>query len=185
MKRFVLALALVSALPFAASAADGVNYNYVQGGYVATRTDGGNTNGWGLGGSVAVHPNVHLFADYANQKINRTKLDFDQWRVGGGYNTAIGKSTDFEANLAYERVDAGHGINADGYSIEAGVRSALSPRFEGYAMLGYLDGNHASGDAYARLGGTVKFNQNWGLNADVRVVNGGDTQWFVGPRFTW
>ena len=52
-------------------------------------------------------------------------------------------------------------------------------------MLGYMDGDQYDGDAYGRLGATVKFNQNWGINADVRVVNGGDTQWFVGPRFTF
>ena len=52
-------------------------------------------------------------------------------------------------------------------------------------MVGYQDGNDFTGDAYGRLGTNVKFNQNWGINADVRLVKGGDTQWFVGPRFTW
>ena len=64
MKRSLIALALVAALPFAASAQDaksGLSYNYVQGGYVATNTDAGDADGWALGGSVAVHPNVHLF----------------------------------------------------------------------------------------------------------------------------
>ena len=32
MKRSLLALTLLAALPFAASAADGLSYNYVQGG---------------------------------------------------------------------------------------------------------------------------------------------------------
>ena len=43
-------------------------------------------------------------------------MDFDQWRVGGGYNTAIGKNTDFVADVAYERVNAGGGVHANGYS---------------------------------------------------------------------
>jgi len=30
----------------------------------------------------------------------------------------------------------------------------------------------------------VKFNQNWGLSGDVKFADN-DTQWFVGPRFTW
>src|SRR5690606_12904626 len=104
MKRLVLAVALAAAVPFAASAADGVNYNYVQGGYVATNTSGPDADGWGLGGSVAVHPNVHLFADYARQDIKNTAYNYDQWRVGGGYNTAINSQTDFVANVAYERL---------------------------------------------------------------------------------
>ena len=179
------ALALACALPLAASAADGISYNYVQGNYVYTNTNSGNADGWGVNGSVAVHPNVHLFASYANQTIKHTSADFDQWRVGAGYNTAISAKTDFVANVAYDKFDAGGGANLDGYSVEGGVRSALAPKFEGYAMLGYEDGKHYSGDVYGRLGGQVKINQSWGVAADVKIANGGDTQWMVGPRLTW
>lgn len=185
MKRSLLALALLASLPFAASAADGLSYNHAQGGYAATNANGPDADGWGLGGSVAVHPNVHLFADYSHQDIKHASVDFDRWRVGGGYNTQVGQRTDFVANVAYERLDAGGGANVDGYSVEGGVRSALTPHLEGYALVGYQDGNQYSGDAYGRLGATVKFNRNWGINADVRIVNGGENEWFVGPRFTF
>ena len=183
MKRHILAFALVAAMPFAASAADGIKYNYVQGGYVATNTDAGDADGWGVRGSVAVHPNFHLFADYANQKIDNTSVDFDQWRVGGGYNRGISDRTDFVGTVAYEKFDAGV-VDLDGYSVEAGVRSALMPNLEGYAMAGYEDGDNYDGDFYGRLGATAKFNANWGVSADVKLADG-DTQWFVGPRFTW
>lgn len=179
------ALALVAALPFAASAADGLSYNYVQGNYVRTNTDAGDADGWGVNGSVAVHPNVHLFGSYANQKIDGINADFDQWRVGAGYNTAIGARTDFVANVAYDKYDFGGGADADGYSVEGGVRSALAQNLEGYALLGYEDGQDFDGDVYGRLGAQVKFNPNWGIGADVKIANGGDTQWTVGPRLTW
>ena len=55
---------------------------------------------------------------------------------------------------------------------------------EGYALLGYEDGGDFDGDAYGRLGAQVKFNQSWGVVADVKIADG-DTQWFVGPRITW
>ena len=185
MKKSLLAVTLLAALPFAASAAEGVSWNYVEGGYAATNTDGGDADGWGLGGSVAVHPNFHLFGNFSQQELDNTNFDVDQWRVGAGYNRGISQRTDFVGTLAYEKLDAGAGINAEGYSVEAGLRSALTPNIEGYAMVGYQDGNDFAGDAYGRLGTNVKFNQNWGINADVRLVKGGDTQWFVGPRFTW
>ena len=186
MKKSLLALSLLALAPLAASAADGVSYNYVEGGYVATNGSGNaDADGWGLNGSVAVHPNFHLFADYSNQKIKHTSVDFDQWRVGGGYNRSISDRTDFVGQLAYEKLDAGAGIKAEGYSAEAGVRSMMTPNIEGYAMLGYQDGDDFDGDAYGRLGAAVKFNQNWGAAAEVKLVNGGDTQWFVGPRLSW
>jgi len=185
MKRSLIALTLAAALPFAASAADGLSYNYVQGNYVTTKTDGADADGWGLNGSVAVHPNVHLFGSYANQKIDGTSFDFDQWRVGAGYNTALSARTDFIANVAYDKVDLGGGIEGDGYSVESGVRAALAPNFEGHALLGYEDGDDFDGDVYARLGAQVKFTPNWGVGAEVKVANGGDAQWMVGPRLTW
>ena len=69
------------------------------------------------------------------------------------------------------------------------MRGALAPNFEGYAFAGYedgddLDGASRDGEFYGRLGAQVKFTPNWSASADVKLVDG-DTQWFVGPRFTW
>lgn len=180
------ALALMVAAPLAASAQDarsGLSYNYVQGGYVRTNTDNADADGWGLGGSVAVHPNFHLFGNYSTQEVDHVNIDVDQWRLGAGYNRSISDRTDFVGTVAYEKFDAGS-ADLEGYSLEAGVRSSLAPAFEGYALAGYEDGDQYDGDFYGRLGGTVKFNPNWGVNADVKIADG-DTQWFVGPRFTW
>src|SRR5688500_16224051 len=60
MKKSLLALSLLSALTLsaAASAAEGVSYNYVEGGYTATNLkDAPDSDGWGLNGSVAIAPN--------------------------------------------------------------------------------------------------------------------------------
>ena len=177
-------LALIAAVPFAASAADGISYTYVEGGYVATNTDGGDADGWGLKGSAALTPNFHLFGDFANQDIEDTNVDFDQWRVGVDYNHQISQRADLVTRVAYEKFDAGAGADFDGYSVEAGVRGAMTPMLEGYAMAGYEDGDEYDGDFYVRLGAQLKFNPNWGVAADVKLADG-DTQWFVGPRLTW
>jgi Ax21 family sulfation-dependent quorum factor len=188
MKRALLTLSLLAAVPFAASAAEnanGLNYNYVEGGYAATNTDSGDADGWGANASVALSPNWSIFGGYSNQEIDHTSVDFDQWRLGVGYNYQLGGSnTDLVARAAYEKFDAGSGANVDGYSAEVGVRSALSPHFEGYAMAGYENGDQYDGDFYGRVGAQVKFNQNWGINGDVKFADG-DTQYFVGPRFSW
>lgn len=185
MKRTLLALTLLAALPFAASAADGVSYTYVEGGYTATNTDGGDADGWAIKGSGAIAPNFHLFGEFDKQEIENTNIDIDHYRVGVGYNRDITANTDLLTRVAYEKYDAGQGIDFDGYSVEAGVRSALAPNFEGYALAGYEDGgNDYDGEFYGRLGGQVKFNQQWGVSGDVKFIDG-DTQYFVGPRVSW
>ncbi len=189
MKRSLLAFALFASLPFAASAADGISYNYVQGGYVATNTDSGDADGWGLDGSAALTPNFHIFGAYSNQDLKDFDANFDQWRLGVGYNHEISPNMDLLTRVAYEKFDAGqdllgNDIKADGYSVEAGVRGAMTPMLEGYALAGYEDGDAYDGDFYGRLGAQVKFTPNWGVAGDVKVSDG-DTQWFVGPRLTW
>lgn len=184
MKRSLLALALLSSLSFAATAADGISYTYVQGGYVATNTDSGDADGWGVAGSAALTPNFHVFGDFANQTIDDTNVDFDQWRAGVGYNHQISPRADLLTRVAYEKFDAGGGLDSDGYSVEAGVRGAMTPMLEGYALAGYEDGDQYDGDFYGRFGAQVKFTPNWGINADVKLADG-DTQWMVGPRLTW
>ncbi|HSD17392.1 MAG TPA: diffusible signal factor-reguated Ax21 family protein [Thermomonas sp.] len=193
MKRSLLALTLLAALPFAASAADGLSYNYVQGGYTHVNSDV-NANGWALDGSVAIAPNFHVFGGYNAVEADSIwtpagtyKPKLDQFKLGLGYNHGISANTDFVGTLAYQKAEAklaGANADLDGYAAEAGVRSAFGSRVEGYAMAGYEDGNDYDGEAYGRLGGQVKFNANWGVAADVKFADG-DTQFFVGPRITW
>ena len=194
MKKSLLALSLLAALPFAASAAEGVSYNYVEGGYTATNLDGQpDSDGWGLNGSVAIAPNFHVFGGYNQQDFDSLNYGYDQWRLGVGYNHEVSQKVDLVTRVAYEKFQGDDftvgavrfpGDDLDGYSAEVGVRAALIPHLEGYAMAGYEDGSDYDGDFYGRLGAQVKFNQNWGINGDVKFADN-DTQWFVGPRFTW
>ncbi len=186
----LLALGLLAALPFAASAADGLSYNYVEGGYVNTDAKGGDADGWGVKGSVAVHPNFSVFADYSKQETDTFKNDVDQWRIGAGYNYGIAPNTDLVARVAYQKFDLEHGLDFNGYSTEVGLRTAFNPYLEGYALAGYEDyskkhGVNPDGEFYGRVGATAKFTPNWGLSGEVKLAKAGDREWFVGPRFTW
>jgi Ax21 family sulfation-dependent quorum factor len=196
MKRSLLALTLLAALPVltlsaAASAAEGVSYTYVEGGYLATDSDFGDADGFAINGSGAIAPNFHLFGGYAGQKtddfnvgdVRFDGVDVDQWRAGIGYNHEISPRADLLTRVAYERAEV-EGDNFDGYSVEAGVRGALTSNLEGYALAGYEDGDDFDGDFYGRVGGQVKFNPTWGLSGDVKFADG-DTQYFIGPRVTF
>jgi Ax21 family sulfation-dependent quorum factor len=184
MKRSLLALTLLTALPFAASAADGVSYTYLEGGYAATSTDAADADGWAVNGSAAIAPNFHLFGGVTQQEIEDTNIDFDQWRLGVGYNHELNPNLDLLTRVAYERFDAGNDFEFDGYSVEAGVRGAMTPMLEGYALAGYEDGDTYDGAFYGRVGAQLKFNPIWGLSGDVKFVDG-DAQYFIGPRATF
>ncbi|HYM85517.1 MAG TPA: diffusible signal factor-reguated Ax21 family protein [Pseudoxanthomonas sp.] len=196
MKKSLLALSLLSTLTLsaAASAAEGISYNYVEGGYTATNLDGqSDSDGWGLNGSVAIAPNFHVFGGYNQQDFDSVNYGYDQWRLGVGYNHEISQNVDLVTRVAYEKFQGDDfnvggvgfaGTDLDGYSGEVGVRGSLTQHLEGYAMAGYEDGSDYDGDFYGRLGAQVKFNPNWGISGDVKFADN-DTQWFVGPRFTW
>lgn len=187
LKHSLLALTLLAAVPFAASAAEGLSYNYVEGGYVATDTDSGDADGWGINGSGAIAENFHLFGGINSQKTDDFDIDINHYRLGLGYNHAIARNTDLLARVAYEKYEIDSPFvssDPDGYSAEVGVRSALTQNFEGYALAGYEDGDQFDGDFYGRVGAQVKFNPRWGVNGEVKFSDG-DTQWFVGPRLTF
>ncbi|MDR7135635.1 Ax21 family sulfation-dependent quorum factor [Lysobacter niastensis] len=188
------ALILLAALPFAASAADGVSYTYVEGGYAAASTDDvdvfGNpadidSDGWAINGSGAIAPNFHVFGGYSNKEIDDTSVDYDQWRLGLGYNHELNSQIDLLTRVAYEKFDAGNDFDFDGWSVEAGVRGAITPNFEGYALAGYEDYDQGiDGDFYGRVGAQVKFNPTWGISGDVKFADGA-TEYFIGPRVSF
>jgi len=195
MKRTLLALTLLAALPFAASAAEGVSYNYVEGGYIGTNGDDADADGWTVGGSAAIAENFHLFGSYDAQEADDFTFggvgfdgpEVDHWRAGVGYNHQITPKVDLLTRVAYEKYDVdfdGFDSSEDGYSVEAGVRGAMTPNLEGYALAGYEDAENYDGDFYGRVGAQVKFNQTWGITGDVKFADG-DTQYFVGPRISF
>ncbi|MEN5059540.1 diffusible signal factor-reguated Ax21 faimly protein [Luteimonas sp. TWI1416] len=192
MKRILPIAALAAALPFAANAAQGLSYNYVEGGYSASKADIAPINrdvdsdGWSIRGAAAFHPNFHAFGDYTRESIDNVHRDRDQWRLGIGYNHELSDRTDLLTRVAYQRIDFGQGLDASGYAVEVGARSALLPALEGYALAGYEHyGRGIDSEFYGRLGAQWKFNPNFGVAGDVKLIKGGDVQWFVGPRLSW
>lgn len=201
LKKSLIALSLAAALPFAAHAAEGVSYDYVEGGYVRTDIDvddgvgNAETDGWSIGGSAAVADNFHLFGNYQDQQIEGLDWDLYQFNAGVGYNHEISPKADLVTRVGYLRtgLDTASGnVHMSGYNVEAGVRGAFTPNFEAYAMAGYEDPDRFSNISlarathgfYGRVGAQVKFSPRWGLTGDVKFADG-DTQLFLGPRLSF
>ncbi|MBX9401303.1 porin [Lysobacter sp. BMK333-48F3] len=202
MKRALLALTLAAALPFAAAnAAEGVSYNYVEAGYAKTdaKNSFADSDGWAINGSYAFLPNFHVFGGYSKQETDSENfgtfripsVDVDQWNVGVGYNHELTKRVDLVTRVAYQQNKTDYGswfgdYKLKGGSVEAGVRGTLTPNWEGYAFAGYQDyDKHYDGEFYGRIGTQVKFNQNWGITADAKFIDGGQKEFFIGPRYSF
>ncbi|MDQ3228389.1 MAG: hypothetical protein M3Q13_01450, partial [Pseudomonadota bacterium] len=60
------------------------SYNFVEGGYVATNLDNDNdeidADGWGVNGSVALHPNFHLFGGFSGQQTDDFGSSARAWK---------------------------------------------------------------------------------------------------------
>ena len=180
---------LLAVVPFAASAADGISYNYVEGGYMKTDTDAA---------TPTVGPPTARGA-FSSQlpcvrRLRRTRnvdnicgADFDQWRLGVGYNRTLSPTggPGLAGGLREGRLRRDTASKHDGYTAEVGVRGASTPMLRRLCRCaGYGDLEHSNGEFYAKLGTQAKFNQNWGVAGDVKFISG-DTQWFVGPRLSW
>ncbi len=191
MKRILLAALATAILPLAAQAGD-LSYSYLQGGYDYTNSDSGhNSHGWGGTGSVALGQNFQVFG--GGSRVSHDHLDAisNVWNLGGGFHTAISDRTDFVADVDYRQATLeGRSGDARAYSGELGVRSALAPHFEGWAMAGYANshndnlGHNNSEKLFGKLGGQYKFDKNWGLVGVATVSHNGES-YFVGPRFSF
>ncbi|HAI47912.1 hypothetical protein D3C87_315570 [compost metagenome] len=209
MRKILLAVALLATAPFAASAADGLSYTYVEAGWTQmdTNDDGFNDpkiDGGYIRGSFAIAPQVHVFGawSYMSKKYHYDygryeadlKLELNQPELGIGYHMPMSDRVDFTADIAWVRqnVEAtvsipGFGTGSDKDHTNAGratlgLRGKPSPRTEAWAKAGYLDGgNDFEGTWVGNLGGKVDFTPTWGLVGEVQAYRD-VTQFSVGVR---
>lgn len=185
MKRSLISLALLAALPFAASASE-LSYNYVEGGY-SRLAPGSNTDGWAVNGSMALGRSFHAFGGF--QSLGSGLADLDVLTVGVGYNHSLGGSTDLVSRLSYNRYEAsassfGISFSENSWTGEVGVRSQLAPSFEGYVFAGYERPSEGSGDFYGRIGAQYNFTRSFGLVLDLKATDD-FREYFFGPRFSF
>lgn len=195
MKRILLAALAAAVLPLAAQASD-LSYTYLQAGYDAAHNDksGIDSHAWSGSGSVAVGEHFHVLGGFSHSNSdlpNNSNSRVNTWTLGGGFHTPIGGKTDFVADVDYHQANV-DGLSRDvkGYTGEAGVRSALAPQFEGWALAGYSHSHNPNGDgksdgeAFGKLGGQYKFGKNWGLVAEGTLAEN-NRGIFIGPRVSF
>jgi hypothetical protein len=179
------AVALIACSPMAALAA-GPTYNYIDVGYLSVNVDDGPTlDGFGATGSFALTESFHVVAGYS--EVSDSPWTVNSGGVALGWNYSLNDITDFVARAGWEygRVKlSGFGSDDDnGWSVEAGVRSMLSPQFELNGFISHVD--IFDGDEQAlSVGGVYYFTPSIGVGASVTLSDDA-TGWDVGIRFTF
>lgn len=185
MRKSLFALALISALPMAATAGD-ISYNYAELGYsqIDIKGGGNDADGVTLNGSALLGDNFFIYGGHGQHETDHGSIDLDITRLGVGWRHGLKGNMDLVLNANYIRVDADVGsfsADADGYEAEVGLRNSFGQNFETTIALGYTDGNDVDGDFYGKLSGHYKFNQNWGLVATATFADGAN-EYLIGPR---
>ena len=201
-KQLVLALALATA-PFAASAQQALNYNFVELGAVRTDIDvsvdglgsaSADFDGAQLRGSVQVADPVYLFGGYAKTRNDDAGFDVDinELQLGVGFRAPVGESADFIAEVGLLRQEIeleGESEHAAGGRISAGFRGRSGELLEGWIKASYSDGGDLDGAFSALLGAQISFNRTWGVIGEIESGEiGGDgvevdaTKYLLGLR---
>ena len=182
MKRTALVLASLLALPLASQAAD-LSYSWLEADYVHINPDNlDSADGVAIRGSGELGANFNVIAGWNQVNVDTPLVDdLKSWYLGVGYHTPIGDQTDLFTDVAYVKNTT---FDNDGYGARVGVRSALSPKFEGAAWLGYEKLDRTDGNGSLGVSGQYKFTQNFGLVAEARIAEN-DRSFLIGPRLSF
>ena len=150
MARSILAVSILLLSSLAIAQQDGFSYSYLQASYHRADYDGfgGDADGFGIGASVAIAEQFHLFGGYTGTELDNG-IDADGWQAGVGFNTPISPNMDAVVRASYVSVDVGP-FDDDGFALGAGVRVAASEAIELELGLSYVDtdtGNDTSVEA--------------------------------------
>src|SRR5688572_151078 len=191
MKRSLMALALLAALPMSAQAADGkLSYNFIEADYVRVNVDdadGFDPDGFGLKGSFALGESFYGFGSYlsASDDLSGFDLDVDQSQLGLGYRHGISDNADFITELSWINqsvdVDGLSNVDGNGGKLSVGIRGLMAEQFEGYAKANYTDGGDFDGDFSGTVGAQFRFNETWGLTGEAEFGDDGEV-YMLGVR---
>ena len=161
MKKTLIALAAISSMAAAGTvAAHDLSYNFVDANYQSFDFDnGGDADGFNLGVSGLITPNVYLFGDYSDFGDDDSDTDANILKAGAGFRSPISTRTDFVAGAAIAFVDLETPAANDddtGFALNVGLRTLIQPQFELFGSVDYLDVD-ILGDSQTSLTGGGRF----------------------------
>lgn len=180
MKKLLICLLLISG-SYAVNAAEGPNWNFIEGSYSKLDIDElseMDPDGFGILGSFLISDDIFIFAGYTTTDDDFTMegikfdMEYDETLFGLGYVFYAVDTTDFYGVVSYIKPEvcagaAGESIcfDDDGYGLGIGVRSMLDDRVELSARIDHIDIDGETDTSFT-LGAGYFFTKNFsvGLN---------------------
>jgi Outer membrane protein beta-barrel domain len=157
--------ALAAALPLAGRA-ETMNYTYAELGYVDTTIESSGDDidgdGFALRGSLAVHQNFFVFANYQDLSFDQS-VDTSLLEVGGGGHWPLTDKIDLigKVGITKAEIDAGpFDADDDGFLLGARLRGVVAPKLELEGGFDYRDLDEAGDDTTIVLEGRYFFVEN-------------------------
>lgn len=172
-------IATLAMAPLAAQA-EGFSYSYLEGGYAETDFDDfdEDADGWALGGSLEITPQVFMFAGYGD--LSAGPVDFESYNVGGGNAWSISPTADLYGTISYVKAEAeadGFGFSADddGYGLGVGIRYRVADPFELEAAINYVDLSDSGDDTSFGIAGRWYFVEQLALGLGIDFSDDAET----------
>lgn len=186
LKTLVAGALLVPSLGFAA---DGLSHNYVEASYLNLDLDNVNVDGdgFGLKGSLAIHPNWHLVAGYQQADLDNN-VDYNRWNIGVGYNMDLNQTTELIGRALWVNAEVEQGNvsnDEDGFGLQALLRGRVIENMDLEGGVQYVDFGGEDGDDTSFIGeGRYFFTPTFAAGLGVEIGDDA-TQWNANFRFNF
>lgn len=140
----------------------------------------------GLDGSWAATERVHVFTGYRNGDVDTRfgALDVDELELGIGVNPQLTETVDLYGRVGWATAEIDLGgfddVDDDGFTLAAGLRAMVLPRWELNGGLRHVD--LGDDDTELTLGTVYNFTPRVAVTGDVAFGDDATT-WGIGVRF--
>ncbi len=183
MKKTSIALAALTSLGLALpAAAEGLNYNFIDGRYLDGEVGNTDVDGFGIGGQALINPNFYVLAGYSAIEADNGPGELDIIRAGLGYRHALAPATDLNGEVLFVNADVD--VDDDsGFELGLGLRHRFTEVFEGKAGVRHIDVFNDD-DTYFEVGGLAHLTPQFAVGIDY---SSGDLfdGFSVGGRFNF
>ncbi len=166
-------------------AADGPDWNYVEGGYISTDIDnlGSDLDGWEVAASWNVWDWVYVHGSYFDQQEDTllnfdVDIDLEVMSLGGGAIWRFTEVAHLYGEVSYEdwsleaNDPADIEVDESGYRAAVGGRAVVWRGLELNAEVGYFDVDDiADGEGYFRVGAMYKFWRGFSIGGSFEEID--------------